>query len=55
MCPLTLREEQALRMFGNKVFSTTVALKRGEVRGGWRKIISGHCKITGMMFLAHIF
>jgi hypothetical protein len=42
MYPLTLREEHALRMFGNKVLSATFTLKGGEVRGRWRKIISGH-------------
>jgi hypothetical protein len=35
---LTLREEQRLRMFENKVLRRIFRRKRDEVTGGWRKL-----------------
>jgi hypothetical protein len=35
---LTLREEQRLRMFQNRVLRRIFGLKRDEVVGGWRKL-----------------
>jgi hypothetical protein len=35
---LTLREEHKLRVFENRVLSTTFGLKRDEMMGGWRKL-----------------
>ncbi|KAJ4430586.1 hypothetical protein ANN_19174 [Periplaneta americana] len=35
---LTLREEQRLRVFENKVFRTTFGAKRDEITGEWRKL-----------------
>jgi hypothetical protein len=34
--PLTLREEQRLKVFENKVQKRIFGLKRAEVAGGWR-------------------
>jgi hypothetical protein len=35
---LTLREEQRLRLFENRVLRRIFGPKRDEVRGGWRKL-----------------
>jgi hypothetical protein len=35
---LTLREENTLRMFENKVLRRIFGPKRDEVTGGWRKL-----------------
>jgi hypothetical protein len=35
---LTLREEQRLRVFGNRVLRRTFGLKRDEVIGGWTEL-----------------
>jgi PAS domain-containing protein len=35
---LTLREEQGLRVFENRVLRRIFGLKRDEVTGGWRKL-----------------
>jgi hypothetical protein len=36
--PLTLREEQRLRVFENRVLRRIFGPKRDEVTGGWRKL-----------------
>jgi hypothetical protein len=38
---LTLREEQRLRVFENRVLRRIFGPKRGEVTGQWRKLHSG--------------
>jgi hypothetical protein len=38
---LTLREEQRLRVFENRVLGRIFAPKRDEVTGEWRKLHSG--------------
>ena len=35
---LTLREEQRLRMFGNRVMGSIFVPKKDEVTGEWRKL-----------------
>jgi hypothetical protein len=36
--PLTLRDENRLRMFENRMLRRIFGLKRDEVTGGWRKL-----------------
>jgi hypothetical protein len=38
---LTLREEQRLRVFENRVLRRIIGLKRDEVTGKWRKLYNG--------------
>jgi hypothetical protein len=37
-CCLTIREEQRLRVFENRVLRRIFGLKRDEVMGGWKKL-----------------
>jgi len=37
-CTVRLREERRLRVFDVRVLMKVVGFKKGEVRGGWRKI-----------------
>jgi hypothetical protein len=34
----TVREENRLRVFNNRLLSGTLGLERNEVTGGWRKL-----------------
>jgi hypothetical protein len=48
----TLREERRLRVFGNSVLKRIFGLKRGEIVGGWRKLLTEECH--NVYFLSNV-
>jgi hypothetical protein len=47
---LTLREEDRLRVFENKVLRRVFGPKRDEVTGGWRKLHNEELNIPFLFF-----
>jgi hypothetical protein len=49
---LILREERGLRAFENRVLRSRLGLKRDEITGGWKKLLSE--ELRDVYFLSSI-